>query len=108
MHYLYLSLAVLAEVMAVCLLKASHGLSKPVANFGMAVSYMAAFCFLALALRRIPMGIAFAAWSGASLVLVVLAGWAIYGQALDRAAWLGIGLILAGLVVLHLFSDSLA
>lgn len=108
MHYLYLSLAIIAEVFATTLLKASNGFSKPLANFGVALGYALAFYFLSLTLRTLPMGIAYAIWSGAGIVLIALAGWAIYGQSLDKPALLGMTLILAGVVVMNVFSKSAA
>jgi small multidrug resistance pump len=70
------------------------------------VGYVVAFYFLSLTLRGIPVGVAYAVWSGVGIVLISLIAWLLYGQTLDAAAMLGIGLIMAGVLVLNLFSRS--
>jgi small multidrug resistance pump len=70
--------------------------------------YGLAFYFLSLTLRTIPVGIAYAVWSGVGIVLVSIVGWVLYGQRLDAAAFAGIGLIAAGVVVLNTLSKSAA
>ena len=72
----------------------------------MVVGYGIAFYFLSLALRGIPVGIAYAVWSGVGIVLISVIGWIAFGQRLDAAAVLGIGLIMAGVIVLNVFSRS--
>ena len=70
------------------------------------IGYAVAFYFLALALRSVPVGLAYAIWSGAGIVLVSLVGWVLFGQKIDLAGWIGITLILAGVLVLNLFSRA--
>jgi len=68
------------------------------------LGYAVSFWCLSLALKTIPVGVAYAIWSGVGIVLIALIAWAMFGQTLDAAAVLGIGLILAGVLVIQLFS----
>lgn len=106
--YLILALTIIAEVIATSSLKASAGFTKLWPSVIVILGYGSAFYGLSLVLKTIPVGIAYAIWSGAGTALVALVGWAIYRQALDAAAVLGIGLIIAGVVVLNVFSKSAA
>lgn len=106
MNWIFLAVAIVAEVVATSALKASEGFSRPWPSVVVVLGYGAAFYFLALTLRSIPVGVAYAVWSGAGVVLVSLAGWLVYGQKLDAAALAGIALIVAGVVVLQVFSAS--
>ncbi|HEV2596711.1 SMR family transporter [Sphingopyxis sp.] len=108
MHYLHLSLAILAEVVATSFLRQSEGFTRIGPTAITVAGYAIAFYFLSLTLRSIPVGIAYAIWSGVGIVLIALIAWAIQGQALDRPAVAGIGLIVAGVVVMNLFSKSIA
>ncbi|MDQ8699331.1 multidrug efflux SMR transporter [Hyphomicrobium sp. LHD-15] len=103
---LALMIAILSEVAATSALKASDGFRNLVPSLIVVVGYGTAFYFLSLALRTIPMGIAYAIWSGVGIVLISLAGWLAYGQKLDLAALAGIGLIIAGVFVLNILSGS--
>ncbi|MFC3652189.1 DMT family transporter [Dyella humi] len=102
----YLSLAILAEVIATSALKASSGFSQLVPSIVVIAGYGTAFYCLSLALRSVPLGIAYAIWSGAGTALIALIGAVLYKQKLDPAAILGIGLIVAGVLVLNIFSKS--
>ena len=106
MPWLYLIVAIAGEVIGTTALKASDGFTR----FGPAVivviGYAIAFYFLALVLRTIPLGVTYAIWSGLGVALVTLIGWLVYGQRLDGAAMLGIGLIVAGVVVLNVWSGA--
>ena len=104
----YLALAILAEVIATSALKAANGFSQLVPSLVVIVGYGTAFYCLGLALRSVPLGIAYAIWSGAGTALIALIGIVLYKQKLDPAAMLGIGLIVAGVLVLNLFSKSTA
>jgi small multidrug resistance pump len=104
----YLSLAILAEVIATSALKASSGFSQLWPSIVVVAGYGIAFYCLSLALRNVPLGIAYAIWSGAGTALIALIGVVLYKQKLDAAAICGIGLIVAGVLVLHLFSKSSA
>ena len=98
--------AILAEVIGTSALKASEGFTRPLPSVLTAVAYVAAFYALSLTLKTVPLGIAYGVWSGVGIVLVSAVGWVVYDQRLDTAALLGIGLILAGVLVIHLFSRS--
>ena len=104
--YALLGAAILAEVIGTSALKASEGFTRPLPSVLTAVAYVAAFYALSLTLKTVPLGIAYGVWSGVGIVLVSAVGWVVYDQRLDTAALLGIGLILAGVLVIHLFSRS--
>lgn len=104
MHYLII--AILAEVIATSALKASAGFTRPGPSVVVVVGYGIAFFFLSLTLRTIPVGVAYAIWSGAGVALITLIGWLAFGQRLGGMALLGIGLIVAGVVVLNAVSSS--
>lgn len=104
--HLALLIAILSEVAATSALKASEGFTNLVPSVIVIVGYGLAFYFLSLALRTIPMGIAYGIWSAIGIVLVSVAGWAMYGQKLDAAALAGLGLIIAGVLVVQLLSDT--
>lgn len=105
-NWLFLSMAILAEVVATSALKASDGFSKWLPSLLVVVGYGTAFLFLSLTLRALPMGIVYAIWSGAGVVLITLAAWLFFGQRLDAPAIAGIALIVLGVVVLNVFSRS--
>jgi multidrug transporter EmrE-like cation transporter len=106
MGWLYLAIAIVAEVIATSALKASEGFARFSPSVAVVVGYGIAFYFLSLTLREIPVGIAYAVWSGVGIVLISLIAWVLYGQRLDAAAWAGIGLIISGVLVLNLMSKS--
>ncbi len=106
LSWIYLSIAILAEVIATSALKVSDGFTRPLPSIITAIGYGLAFYLLALTLKTIPVGIAYAIWSGAGIVAISLIGYFIFGQTLDTAALIGIGLILAGVLVLNVFSGS--
>ncbi len=102
----FLLIAIVAETIATSALKASDGFSRLGPATLTLVGYGIAFYFLALTLRSMPVGVAYAIWSGLGVVLITLAGWVIFGQALDAAALIGMALIVAGIVVMNLFSST--
>lgn len=106
-NWLFLSVAILAEVVGTSALKASEGFTRLWPSLLVLCGYGIAFYFLALTLRVIPVGIAYAVWSGVGIVLISLVAWLWFGQKLDAAAMLGIALIVAGVVVLNL-SETVA
>ena len=108
MHWLYLMIAIAAEVVGTSSLKASEGFTKPMPSIVVLAGYGTAFFFLSLALKVMPVGVAYAVWSGAGVALIGLIGWLFFGQKLDAAAVLGMALIVAGVVVLNLFSKVAA
>jgi small multidrug resistance pump len=106
MNWLYLTIAIASEVLATSALKASDGFTRLIPSLIVVAGYSAAFYFLSLTLRTIPVGIAYAVWSGVGIMLVSLIGWLMYDQKLDTAALIGIGLICAGVAVLNIFSTA--
>jgi small multidrug resistance pump len=107
-QYLYLAIAIIAEVVATSALKASDQFTKLVPSAIVVLGYGVAFYFLALCLRTIPVGVAYAIWSGLGVVLVAVIGYFVFDQKLDAPAMVGIGLILAGVLVLNLLSKTSA
>ena len=108
MGYLYLVIAIVAEVIATSALKASDGFSKVTPSIIVVVGFGVAFYFLSLVLKTIPIGIAYAIWSGVGIVLISLAGLMLFGQKLDTPAVIGICLIISGVVVMNVFSNSVS
>lgn len=106
MPYLFLALAIVCEVFATSALKACDGFTRLAPSILVVIGYAAAFFFLSLALRHVSIGVAYAIWSGAGIVLISLAAWLVYGQRLDVPAMLGMGLIVAGVAVIQLFSRA--
>ena len=105
-NWLFLGAAIMAEVAATSALKASEGFTRLWPSVVVALGYGIAFYCLSLTLRTIPVGVAYAIWSGLGVVLVALLSWWLFGQKLDLAALLGMGLIVAGVLVMNLFSAS--
>jgi small multidrug resistance pump len=108
MHFLHLAIAIVAEVIGTSALKASESFTKPLPALLTVASYGLAFYFLALTLRVIPVGIAYAIWSGLGIVLISIAGWVLFRQSLDMPALIGLALIIGGVVVINVFSGSTA
>lgn len=106
MNWLYLIIAILSEVLATLTLKSSDAFTRLFPSLIVIAGYGSAFYFLSLTLRTIPIGIAYAVWSGVGVVLVCLLGWILYDQKLNAAAIFGIFLIVIGVVILNLFSES--
>ena len=106
MQWIYLAIVIVSEVIATSALKSAEGFTRLVPSMLVVVGYASAFYFLSLTLRTIPLGVAYALWSGVGVVLVALVGWVVYHQSLDAAAFIGIALIIAGVVVLNLFSKA--
>lgn len=106
MHWLYLAIAIVAEVTATSFLRASAGFTKPLPSVVVVIGYGIAFFFLSLTLKDIPMGVGYAIWSGAGVTLIAAIGWLFFGQKLDAPAIIGMGLIVAGVVVMNLFSKT--
>ena len=106
MSWVYLLTAIVAEVIATSALKASDGFSRLWPSVITVAGYMVAFYCLSLTLRTIPVGIAYAIWSGLGVVLITIAAWLLFGQKLDLPALIGMGLIVAGVVVMNVFSKA--
>ena len=107
MHWLYLALAIVAEVVATSALKTAAGFTRPLPSLLVVLGYGVAFYFLSLSLRVVPVGVAYAIWSGVGTALIAVIGWVLFGQTLDLAAWIGLALIVAGVAVLQVFSRAL-
>ena len=108
MPYLYLAIAIVAEVIATSFLKQSDGFRNLGPSLVMAAGYAIAFYFLSLALRDIPTGVAYAIWSGVGIVLIATVAWVFQGQRLDAPALFGMAMIVAGVAILNLFSRAAA
>lgn len=106
MPKIHLLLAIVFEVISTSFLKQSEGFSRLWPTLGTIAGYIITFYFLGLALKVIPVGIAYAVWSGLGIVLIALIGVVAFGQKLDFWAVLGLGLILAGVVVINVLSRS--
>jgi small multidrug resistance pump len=106
--YLLLFLAIAAEVVATSALKASENFTRLIPSLLVVVGYGIAFSCLSMTLRTLPLGVAYAIWSGAGTALVAVIGWLVYRQQLDLPAVLGIGLIITGTLVLNIFSKVAA
>ncbi|MBW5411818.1 multidrug efflux SMR transporter [Pseudomonas sp. MAG002Y] len=104
--YIYLAIAIAAEIVATTAMKALDGFNKPLPLVLVIVGYAIAIGFLSQVVKIIPVGIAYAIWSGMGIVLVSIAAAVIYKQTLDLAAILGMGLIILGVIVIQLFSKS--
>lgn len=107
-QWIFLSVAIVSEVIATSALKASEGFSRLWPSAIVVVGYAAAFYFLSLTLRTIPIGVAYAIWSGVGVALIALISWAFFEQSLDAPGIIGISLIVAGVIVLNLFSKTVS
>ena len=107
MAYIYLLLAIVAEVVGTSALKASDGFTKWIPTGIVVVGYGVAFYFLSLVLRSIPVGVTYAIWSGLGIVLISLVGYIYFKQPLDLPAIAGMVLIISGVVVINVFSRTI-
>lgn len=106
MSYLYLAIAIVAEVAGTSALKASQEFTRLVPSIIVVTGYAIAFFFLSLTLRTMPVGIAYAIWSGAGIALIVAVGAVVFRQVPDLPAVIGVGLIVAGVVVVNTMSHT--
>jgi small multidrug resistance pump len=106
MNYIYLAIAIVSEVIATSALKSSEGFTRLWPTILVVIGYTTAFYCLSLTLRTIPVGVAYAIWSGAGVALITIVAWIFFGQKLDLPAIIGMVLIIAGVLVLNLFSKS--
>ncbi len=105
-QWIFLSVAIVSEVIATSALKATEEFTRLWPSVIVVIGYLSAFYFLTLTLRTIPIGIAYAIWSGVGVALITLVGWLFYKQTLDMPAFVGIALIVTGVVVLNVFSRA--
>jgi small multidrug resistance pump len=105
-HYLFLIVAVLAETIGTSSIQASQQFTRLWPSVLAIISFAFAFYFLSLTLKVLPVGIMYAMWSGLGIIFIAIIGWVYFGQKLDLAAVFGMSLILAGIVVINLFSST--
>jgi small multidrug resistance pump len=106
MVYILLLVAIVAEVVATSAMAKSDGFTRLSPSLIAFLGYALAFYLLSLVTRTVPVGIVYAVWSGAGIVLVAAAGWLLFGQRLDLAATIGMAMIIAGVLVINLLSKS--
>ena len=104
--YLILALAVLFETVGTTALKASEQFTKVGPSIVVILAYAISFYLLSITLRTMSVGIVYALWSGLGIVMIATIGWIVFGQKLDLAALAGLAMIIGGIVVIHLFSNS--
>ncbi|MCH7336978.1 multidrug efflux SMR transporter [Acinetobacter sp. NIPH 2699] len=107
-NWMFLFIAIIAEVIATSALKSSEGFTKPLASIVVVLGYMIAFYCLSLTLKTIPVGIAYAIWSGLGIVLISAVAWIVFDQKLDVWGIVGIVLIMSGVLILNLLSKTSA
>ena len=107
-HWIVLGIAILCEVIGTSALKATDNFTKLWPSLIVVIGYGSAFFFLSMTLKTIPIGVAYAIWSGVGVSLICIASWLIYGQKLDIPAVVGIVLIASGVIVMNLFSKSMS
>jgi small multidrug resistance pump len=105
MTYVFLALAIVAEVVATSALKASMGFTRLWPSLTVVLGYGLAFYMLALVLRSLPVGVAYAIWAGLGIVLVTVVGVVIYGERPDLPALLGMSMIVGGVLIIQLWSS---
>ena len=108
MAYIYLAIAIIAEVASTSALKASDEFTKLIPSLIVIVGYGASFYLLTLVLRTIPVAITYAVWSGAGIVLVAIIGVILYKQIPDIPVLIGMGLIVAGISIINVYSKAIA
>jgi len=106
-NYAYLIVAIVFEVMATTALKETNGFTRLAPSLVSVAGYALAFYFLSLPLRTMPVGVVYAIWCGAGIILVTLIGWTWLRQALDMPAMIGMGFIIVGVGIINLFSKTL-
>jgi small multidrug resistance pump len=104
--WVILGMAIVAETVATSAMKSSEGFTKLVPSIIVVIGYGIAFYLLSMTLKEMPVGIAYAIWSGVGIVLISLVGWITFGQKLDAPALIGMALIISGVVIMNAFSTS--
>jgi len=105
-HYVYLILAVAAETIGTTALQASQQFSRPGPSVLVFAAYAVSFYLLALTLKFMPVGVVYAIWSGLGIVFIALIAFLVFGQKLDLPALIGLALIIAGIAVINLLSNT--
>jgi small multidrug resistance pump len=106
--WIYLLIAIVAEVIGTSALKPAEGFTRPLPTAIVFAGYGTAFLFLSLTLQTIPIGVAYAIWAGLGIALITAIGWIVFDQRLDGFALAGICLIVAGVLAINLFSNAAA
>jgi len=106
MHWLYLTIAIIAEVVATSALKLNKGFTHILPSIISIIGYSTAFYFLSITLKYIPLGITYAIWSAVGIVLISIIGYIFFGQILDYYAKIGLFFIVLGVIIINLFSNS--
>ena len=106
LHYIYLIVAVIAETIGTTALQASQQFTRPLPALIVIISYACAFYLMSLTLKFMPVGIVYAIWSGLGIFSIALIAFVVFGQKLDLPAIIGMGLILVGILIIHLFSST--
>jgi small multidrug resistance pump len=107
-YWLFLAIAIISEITATSSLKASAGFTRVIPSIVVVIGYALSFYFLSLTLKSIPIGVAYAIWAGLGIVLLAIVGWVFYDQQLDTAALIGMSFILAGVIIMNLFSKTVS
>lgn len=105
-QWTFLIIAILSEIVATSFLKASNGFTQLWPSVVAVLGYVVAFYFLALTLKTMPVGVAYALWSGIGIAFITLIAWVLFDQKLDLAALIGIVMIVSGVIVINVFSKS--
>ncbi len=105
-HWLALAIAIVAEVIGTTALKASNEFTRLLPSLIVVVGYGTAFYFMSISMRVLPVGIMYAIWSGMGIVLISVLGWLVYRQTLDTPAMIGLVFIIAGVIIINVFSKS--
>lgn len=108
MSYIYLIIAITAEVIGTSAIKESEEFTKPIPCAIAFISYSVAFYCLSLTLKTIPLGITYAIWAGVGIVSIAIVGAVVYKQTPDLPAVIGMGLIVLGVVVINVFSKTIS
>ncbi|PVA08253.1 DMT family transporter [Thalassorhabdomicrobium marinisediminis] len=106
MHFIYLFVAVIAETIGTTALQASQQFTRLGPSVTAIVAYGISFYLLTLTLKVLPVGVMYAIWSGSGIVLIAIIGWVVFRQTLDLPAIIGMAMILAGIVVIQLYSKT--
>jgi len=104
--YFYLFFAIMTETIGTVALQASQQFTRLGPTIIMGVAYILSFYLMALALRTMNLGVVYAIWSGLGIVFIAILAYLVYGQKLDLPAIIGLGMIMGGIVIIHLFSNT--
>lgn len=105
-HWLALAIAIVAEVIGTTALKASNEFTRLIPSLIVVVGYGTAFYFMSISMRVLPVGIMYAIWSGMGIVLISVLGWLVFRQTLDMPAIIGLAFIIAGVIIINVFSKT--